>query len=256
MKLIELVVDELAEMLGFDGNSLVGSPAHEESFYAFKEENVEDLIVSELIKNEVLSQIMFVSKLPGETESDYVSRCIPVLKSEGYDLDQATAICYESFGLDINGLPNYANEPTGSVIDKPASFAFASEDQQIVIGPLMVPHKKIFRIDDMTGEPYEVFFSEETVRIIGEGMMRDKMLDRLNMEHDPNQPVQGYMMSSWFVEDPKMDTSRAYGLKEYPKGTWMGMYRILDKDVWKKVKSGELTGFSIEGYFADKLIKN
>jgi hypothetical protein len=62
-------------------------------------------------------------------------------------------------------------------------------------------------------------------------------------------------MSTWLVKDPEMDTSRAYGFKAFPKGTWFGMYRVTDKNVWAKVKSGELTGFSIEGYFADKLVK-
>lgn len=39
----------------------------------------------------------FVEPNSGETEDEYVSRCIPVLKGEGYDDDQAAAICYNSF---------------------------------------------------------------------------------------------------------------------------------------------------------------
>ena len=44
----------------------------------------------------------FVEPKSGESESDYVSRCIPVLKGEGYDEDQAAAICYSSYGLDFD----------------------------------------------------------------------------------------------------------------------------------------------------------
>jgi len=204
MKLIELVVDDLAEILGFTANSLVSAPAHEEPFYAFKEEDVEDLIVTELIKLE-----------------------------------------FER----INGQDNYAEHITGS------EFSFASEDQQIVVGPLLVPGKKILRIDE-AGNPYEVFFTEQTVRTIAEGMMRDKLLDNLNLEHDPNKPIEGYMMSSWLIQDPKMDTSRAYGFREMPKGTWFGMYKVVDPVVWTKVKNKEVTGFSIEAYLAEKLISN
>jgi hypothetical protein len=256
MKLFELLVDDLAEILGFSGNSLVSAPAHEEEFYAFNQEDVEELIVTEVIKQELLKQINFVEKLPGETKDAYVSRCIPALQGEGYDNDQAAAICYETFGFDLTGLPGYENEPSGSTIDTPSSFSFASEDQQIVIGPLLVPGKKIIRVDERTGEPYEVFFSENTVKIIAEGMMRDKLLDRLNLEHDPSQTIEGYMMSSWIVVDPKMDTSRAYGFKEMPKGTWFGMYRVVSPDVWKKVKAKEVTGFSIEAWLSQKLISN
>ena len=38
-----------------------------------------------------------------------------------------------------------------------------------------------------------------------------------------------------------------------PIGTWMVSMKVNNDDVWKKVKAGEVKGFSIEGYFADKL---
>jgi DNA adenine methylase len=34
---------------------------------------------------------------------------------------------------------------------------------------------------------------------------------------------------------------------EVPEGSWVITVRVLDKDVWAKVKKGELTGFSIGG---------
>ena len=39
----------------------------------------------------------FVEVKPGESKDDYVSRCIPVLIDEGFEQDQATAICYGSY---------------------------------------------------------------------------------------------------------------------------------------------------------------
>lgn len=39
----------------------------------------------------------FVEVKPGESEDEYVSRCIPVLIGEGFDQDQAAAICYGSY---------------------------------------------------------------------------------------------------------------------------------------------------------------
>lgn len=38
-----------------------------------------------------------------------------------------------------------------------------------------------------------------------------------------------------------------------PIGTWMVSMKVLNDDVWKQVKEGKVKGFSIEGYFADKL---
>ena len=48
-----------------------------------------------------------------------------------------------------------------------------------------------------------------------------------------------------------MDKSTLYGFS-LPKGTWMVMLSISNDDLWQKVKSGELKGLSIEGYFTNK----
>lgn len=50
---------------------------------------------------------LFVYPTAGESESDFISRCIPVVIDEGYEVDQATAICYsywesEQFNQDLN----------------------------------------------------------------------------------------------------------------------------------------------------------
>lgn len=132
------------------------------------------------------------------------------------------------------------------------NFSF-QEDQQIVVGPLMLPNKLIFRVDE-NEEPYFVYFSEDTIKQIAGKMMKNKLLDKVNMEHDPDSPVDGYMLESWVIEDPLKDKQQIYGMS-YPKGTWMGAYKIEDKEVWEGVKAGKFTGYSIEGFFADRLIQ-
>jgi len=39
----------------------------------------------------------FVDPRPGESEGDYIARCIPVMTAEGYPDDQAAAICYSKY---------------------------------------------------------------------------------------------------------------------------------------------------------------
>ena len=47
--------------------------------------------------------------------------------------------------------------------------------------------------------------------------------------------------------------SRKYGLN-MPVGTWMVSMKVNNEDVWKDyVKTGKVKGFSIEGYFTDKV---
>jgi len=133
------------------------------------------------------------------------------------------------------------------------SFSF-SEDEQMVVGPLMIPNKLILRVDEKM-EPFYVYFTEDTIEQIARKLMRDKLLDSINLEHDNEAIVDGHLVETWLVEDPQKDKQTIYGFN-YPKGTWMGQYKINDPVVWEMVKKGMLKGFSIEGFFADKLIQN
>lgn len=45
----------------------------------------------------VFAAEQFVDRIAGESKDDYIGRCIPQLISEGYDEEQAAAICYSSF---------------------------------------------------------------------------------------------------------------------------------------------------------------
>ena len=60
------------------------------------------------------------------------------------------------------------------------------------------------------------------------------------------------LVESWIVES-EQDKSRHYGLN-VPVGTWMGSVKVNNSKIWKDyVKTNKVKGFSIEGYFADKM---
>jgi hypothetical protein len=126
-------------------------------------------------------------------------------------------------------------------------------DQRMVVGPLMIPDKLILRVDK-EGDPYFVYFSTDTVKNIAEKLMKSSLLHSMNLEHDPDRMVEGYMVETWIVNDSQKDKSATYGFN-LPVGTWMGMYKIQDDEVWKMVKDGIVTGFSVEGFFADRFIQ-
>ena len=61
------------------------------------------------------------------------------------------------------------------------------------------------------------------------------------------------LVESWIVEDKVNDKSVKYGM-DLPIGTWMGSVKVNNDKVWNEfVKTGKVKGFSIEGYFADKM---
>ena len=60
------------------------------------------------------------------------------------------------------------------------------------------------------------------------------------------------LVESWIVEDKQKDKSALYGM-DVPVGTWMGAVKVNNEEIWNDfVKSGDVKGFSIEGFFLDK----
>ena len=54
-------------------------------------------------------------------------------------------------------------------------------------------------------------------------------------------------------KDKEKDKSRLYNMN-VPVGTWMGTVKVNNDEVWNEyVKTNKVKGFSIEGYFADKM---
>ena len=129
------------------------------------------------------------------------------------------------------------------------------DEKQILVGPLMKANKLIKRVDDM-GE-YFVYFDADTIEKLAYKFMEQKLIDRVNIEHDSSDMVDdAFLVESWIVKDPKNDKSAFYGY-EPKKGDWYGMYKIKDKAIWDEyIKTGKVKGFSVEGYFNDKIISH
>ena len=134
-------------------------------------------------------------------------------------------------------------------------FQFSiSKDKYELAGPLMVADKLIPRFDD-EGNKYMVFFDAEGIKKLSYKLMKNKLIDSVNIEHDPNKSVSDLtLVESWLVTDPDNDKSNSYGYK-LNKGSWFGIYKVNSKDIWDKyIKTGAVKGFSVEGIFADKTI--
>ena len=124
------------------------------------------------------------------------------------------------------------------------------QEKRILMGPALTPNKKIYRKDEKTNREWEIFFAEDTVRKASELFLMRSNQNNATLEHAKD--IEGMsVVESWIIDDPKTDKSNLYGF-ELPKGTWMISMKVNNEDIWKKVKSGEVKGFSIEGYFADK----
>ena len=126
-------------------------------------------------------------------------------------------------------------------------FAKVEDEKRMVMGPVLIPDKKILRVDAQ-GQPYEVFFTKDTVADLARAYLKNKYTDSATLEHDEEKLNGVYLVESW-IKTSKSDKSNDYGLN-VPVGTWMGQFFIENEEIWDDyVKTGKVKGFSIEGLF-------
>lgn len=151
-----------------------------------------------------------------------------------------------------------------SIVDRPAiqehfialseqpkvELAEVDKEKRILMGAALVPNKNIYRADGE--DEYYIYFSEDTVRKASELFLMRGNQNESTLEHEAK--LYGLsVVESWIIEDETHDKSRKYGM-ELPVGTWMVSMKVNNDDVWNNyVKTGKVKGFSIEGYFTDKV---
>jgi hypothetical protein len=151
-----------------------------------------------------------------------------------------------------------------SIVDRPAiqehfialseqtkvELAEVDTEKRILMGAALVPNKNIYRADGE--DEYYIYFSEDTVRKASELFLMRGNQNESTLEHEAK--LYGLsVVESWIIEDETHDKSRKYGM-ELPVGTWMVSMKVNNDEVWNNyVKTGKVKGFSIEGYFTDKV---
>jgi len=132
-------------------------------------------------------------------------------------------------------------------------LAELDKERKILLGALLIPNKTIFR-SGAEGD-YYIYFSKETIVKASQMFYQNNNQNNSTLEHD--RELQGLtLVESWIVEDEVHDKSRKYGLN-VPVGTWMGAVKVNNDEIWNEyIRTGKVKGFSIEGYFADKMEKN
>jgi hypothetical protein len=130
------------------------------------------------------------------------------------------------------------------------TLAEADAEKRILIGAALIPDKPIYRHNGE--EEFHVYFSKRTIRRAMELFFKFGNQGNTTLEHEHK--LNGLnVVESWIVDDPKMDKSKLYGL-DVPKGSWMVSVKVDNDAIWKDwVKSDKVKGFSIEGFFIDKM---
>ena len=129
-------------------------------------------------------------------------------------------------------------------------LAEVDKEKKILMGALLIPNKPIYR-NGAKGE-YYIYFSKDTIVKASQMFLQKGNQSNSTLEHD--EVLSGLtLVESWIVEDKVKDKTALYGL-DVPLGTWMGSVKVNNDEIWNEyVKSNKVKGFSIEGYFADKM---
>ena len=129
-------------------------------------------------------------------------------------------------------------------------LAEVDKERRILMGALLIPNKPIYRRSG--DDEYYIYFSKETVLKASQMYLMQGNQNNSTLEHQYK--IQGLsLVESWLVEDKVHDKSVKYGM-DLPLGTWVGSVKVNNDKIWNEfVKTKKIRGFSIEGFFADKM---
>ena len=131
--------------------------------------------------------------------------------------------------------------------DESAVLQFADEERHIITGIALLADTPIYRIAPDRTE-YYVRFTKDCIRQLVEKYFKFGLTNSVNIEHKDNQFVDGVTMLESYI----IDKERGICPNEFasaPDGSWVVSYKVNNLDVWSKIKSGEVKGFSVQGLF-------
>ena len=121
------------------------------------------------------------------------------------------------------------------------SFYFKDDSRHIVTGIAMRADYPIYRNQD--GQEFYVQFSKETIDKMMQKFMKEQRLFDISLDH--NQDVRDcYLIESFIINKERGICPNEFS--DVEDGSWIISLKIENQDVWNKICSGEVKGFSIE----------
>lgn len=114
------------------------------------------------------------------------------------------------------------------------------EERRIVSGPALIPEEPIYR--NQGGRQFYIKYTADTIRRMALNFFKKDRQNEGNVEHAV--PVNGIT----YFESYIIDKARGINPCEFdlPDGTWVLTAKVDNAEVWDLIKSGDLTGFSID----------
>ena len=120
-----------------------------------------------------------------------------------------------------------------------------NEEKRELLGVALIPDMPIYRRDEQ-GE-YYITFNAESIRKIAIDFYKKLNVNMADVEHSHDMENGITYFQSLIIDKGQGICPTAF--KDLPDGTWIVGCKIDNDTVWNAVKSGEVKGFSIDGYF-------
>ena len=121
------------------------------------------------------------------------------------------------------------------------SFYFKDDSKRIITGIAMRADYPIYRNQD--GQEFYVQFSKDTIDKMMQKFMKEQRLFDISLDH--NQDVRDcYLIESFIINKERGLCPNEFS--DVENGSWIISVKIENQDVWDKICSGEVKGFSIE----------
>ena len=173
---------------------------------------------------------------PGEDKAAFVGRCMsdPKMVAEFPGRRQRLAVCFNSSSAE----PKAGAEVAKSEKSEPAAKSMAvklvkvaeGDEKRTVFGVVLEPeefdsHRDIYSADEVEKTAWNFMESHQNFGLMHKQIMKEIV------------PLESYLAPVDFELN---------GTK-IKKGTWLLRVKVKSDQIWKDVKSGKLTGFSIGG---------
>lgn len=147
----------------------------------------------------------------------------------------------ECFAISLVDEPAIESNWVSLKKEKPIQVCLEKDDKHLLIGAVLIPDKPIYRNQDH--EEFFLQFSSETIeKLAHDYLMSDRIYSFTQDHEDVADNVA--IVESW-IKMSDNDKSKDYGI-DVPNGSWLIAAKVENEDIWSRIKSGELNGFSVE----------
>ena len=127
--------------------------------------------------------------------------------------------------------------------ETPQLICLEKDEKHLLVGCVLRPDYPIYRNNGK--EEFYLEFPKETVERLAYDYMQSGRIYSFTTDHkDIADNVS--IVESW-IKTSENDKSKDYGL-DVPIGSWIICAKVEDEAIWKRVKDGELRGFSVESF--------